>query len=59
MGTSSFFLIILPSLVFPYFEPQMESSHDAFSRLSGVSSLVSAVWCQQPGISHLVLFPSS
>jgi hypothetical protein len=54
MGTSSFFLIILPSLVFPYFEPQMESSHDTFGRLPGDSSLMSAAWCQQPGVSSLV-----
>ncbi len=69
----SFFLIILPSLVFPYFESRVESSHDTFSRLPGVSSLVSAVWCQrsgvsglvpaawsqQPGVSHLLLSTSS
>ena len=54
MGTSSFFLIILPSLVLPYFESRVESSHDTFSRLPGVSSLMSAVWCRQPGVSSLV-----
>jgi hypothetical protein len=42
MGTPSFFLIILPSLVFPYFESRVESSHDTFSRLPSVSGLVSA-----------------
>jgi hypothetical protein len=54
MGISSFFLTILPSLVLPYFESRVESSHDTFSRLSGVSSLMSAVWCQQPDVSSLV-----
>ncbi len=54
MGTPSFFLIILPSLVFPYFESRVDSSHDTFSRLPGVISLVSAVWCQQPDVSSLV-----
>ena len=54
MGTSSFFLIILLSLVLPYFESRVESSHDTFSRLPGVSSLMSAVWCQQPGFSSQV-----
>jgi hypothetical protein len=54
MGTSSFFLIILLSLVLPYFESRVESSHDTFSRLPGVSSLMSAVWCRQPGVSSLV-----
>ncbi len=54
LGTPSFFLIILPSLVFPYFESRVESSHDTFSRLPGVSSLVSAVWCQKSGVNSLV-----
>ena len=54
MGTSSFFLTILPSLVLPYFELRVESSHGTFSRLPGVSSLMSAVWCQQPGVSSQV-----
>ena len=45
MGISSFFLTILPSLVLPYFESRVESSHDTFSRLSGVSSLMSAICC--------------
>jgi hypothetical protein len=54
MGTSSFFLIILPSLVLPYFESRVESSHDTFSRLPGVSSLMSAVWCRHPGVSSLM-----
>ncbi len=54
MGTPSFSLIILPSLIFPYFESRVESSHETFSRLPGVSSLVSAVWCQQPDVSSLV-----
>ncbi len=31
MGTYSFFLIILSSLVFPYFESRVESSHDTLS----------------------------
>jgi hypothetical protein len=31
MGTPSFFLIVLPSLVFPYFKSRVESSHDTFS----------------------------
>jgi hypothetical protein len=54
LGTPSFFLIILPSLVFPYFESRVESPHDTLSRLPGVSGLVSAVWFQQPGVSGLV-----
>ncbi len=54
LGTPSSFLIILPSLVFPYFESRVESSDDTLSRLPGVSGLVSAVWCQQPGVSGLV-----
>ena len=33
MGTPSFFLIILPSLVFPYFESRVESSHDTVAVL--------------------------
>ncbi len=54
IGTSSFFLTILPSLVLPYFESRVENSHDTFSRLPGVSSLVPTAWCQQSGISGLV-----
>jgi len=45
MGTPSFFLIILPSPVFPQFESR---------RMPGVSGLVSAAWCQQPDVSSLV-----
>ena len=41
MGTPSFFLIILMSLVFPYFESRVESPHVTFSQLPGVNSLVS------------------
>jgi hypothetical protein len=41
MGTPSSFLIILPSLVFPYFESRVESPHVTFSQLPGVNSLVS------------------
>jgi hypothetical protein len=51
MGTPSFFLIILPSLVFPHLNHEWKVT---FSRLSGVSSLVSAVWCQRYGVSGLV-----
>ncbi len=51
MGTPSFFLIILPSPVFPHLNHEWRVT---FSRLPGVSGLVSAAWYQQPDVSSLV-----